>query len=280
MLFAYFKMNKFERNPKKYMKKQCHFLLEKGFHFKVSNCNAEYCFEFYLNETHIYFYYENEYVDCCFENANTTKTNLTNIVGNLPAFFDKSTNMEKMNYLINLVHKNLNLIDIRKLTKLEQALKLSKEKKHMEAYPIYEELYNKNKNATNAFNLFQCAVYCGKKDVEEKLYSKLKNYVPKRTKDPIELSGCFVRFYYGIILCETKRNDEAIEIIDYLIDVISHYKITDPTFLYIRGVPTASMIKDLIEKVFVNDNTKLNEYLKKLKANVDKDTLKYELKNY
>ena len=278
MCFAYFKMNRFERNQKKYMKKHCHFLLEKGFHFKASNCNADYCFEFYLNETHVYFNYENEYVDCSFENANTTKTNLSSIVGNFPAFFDKSTNMEKMNYLINLVHKNLNLIDIRKLTKLEQALKLSKENKRMAAYLIYEELYNKSKNATNAFNLFQCAVYCGKKDVEEKLYNKLKNYVPNIRKEPMELSGCFVRFYYGIILCDVKRNDEAIEIIDYLIDVISHYKITDPTFLYVRGIPTATMIKDLIEKAFANDDKRKEEYLEKLKASVDKNSSIYELK--
>lgn len=64
-----------------------------------------------------------------------------------------------------------------------------------------------------------------------------------------------MRFYYGIILCETKQNDETIETIDYLIDVISHYKITNLTFLCIRGVPTTSML-------------------------VDKDTLKYELKDY
>lgn len=100
------------------MKKQCHFLLENGFHFKVSNCNAQYYFEFYLNETHIYFYYENEYVDCCFENINKAKTNLSSIAGIFPAFFDELTNIEKIDYLINLAHKNLNLINIRKLPKL------------------------------------------------------------------------------------------------------------------------------------------------------------------
>ena len=44
---------------------------------------------------------------------------------------------------------------------LQQALSLSREGKHVEAYPIFEYLYNKNRNATNTFNLFQCAVYCG-----------------------------------------------------------------------------------------------------------------------
>ena len=39
----------------------------------------------------------------------------------------------------------------------------------MEAYQIYEELYNSDRNATNTFNLFQCAVYCGKAEVEKEL---------------------------------------------------------------------------------------------------------------
>ena len=49
----------------------------------------------------------------------------------------------------------------------QQALNLSKEKKHLEAYPIYEKLYKKINNAVTTFNLFQCAVYCGKTDVEK-----------------------------------------------------------------------------------------------------------------
>jgi len=43
----------------------------------------------------------------------------------------------------------------------------------------------------------------------------------------MELSGCFVRLYYGLNLCEVNRRKEAVEIVDYLIYVISHYKITD-----------------------------------------------------
>ena len=125
------------------------------------------------------------------------------------------------------------------------------------------------------FNLFQCAVYCGKTEIEYELYKKLKCYSPNLKKEPMELSGCFVRYYYGLVLCDVNRNHEAVEILDYLIDVISHYKITDPTFLYIRGIPTAQMVYELIKKTFVDDEMQLNEYKIKLISLLDDDTKKY-----
>ncbi len=164
-------------------------------------------------------------------------------------------------------------------TELQQALSLSREGKHIEAYPIFERLYYKQRNATNTFNLFQCAVYCGKTEIENELYVKLKCYSPNPKKEPMELSGCFVRYSYAYILCDIGRSREAVEIIDYLIDVISHYKITDPTFLYIRGIPTAQMVYELIKKTFVDDEVQLNEYKIKLVSLLDDDTKNTILKH-
>ena len=140
---------------------------------------------------------------------------------------------------------------------------------------FFERLYYKQRNATNTFNLFQCAVYCGKTEIENELYEKLKCYSPNPKKEPMELSGCFVRYSYAYILCDVGRGREAVEILDYLIDVISHYKITDPTFLYIRGIPTAKMVYELIKKTFVDDEVQLNEYKIKLLSLLDDDTKKY-----
>ncbi|MBQ5808476.1 MAG: hypothetical protein IIW21_01820, partial [Clostridia bacterium] len=75
--------------------------------------------------------------------------------------------------------------------------------------------------------------------------------------------------------CDMGRNREAIEIVDYLIDVISHYKITDPTFLYIRGIPTAQMVYELIRKTFDDNKVQLEEYKIKLVSLLDDDTKKY-----
>ena len=60
-------------------------------------------------------------------------------------------------------------------TELQQALSLTKAGKHIEAYPIFERLYYKKRNASNTFNLFQCAVYCGKTEIENELYEKEKH---------------------------------------------------------------------------------------------------------
>ena len=162
---------------------------------------------------------------------------------------------------------------------LQQALTLSKAGKHTEAYPIFEDLYQKDNNATNTFNLFQCAVYCDKTEVEGELYEKLKCYSPDVKKEPMELSGCFVRYSYARMLCEVGRSREAVEIVDDLIDVISHYKITDPTFLYIRGIPSAQMVYELIKKTFADDEVQLNEYKTKLVSRLDDDTKKYNFES-
>ena len=161
---------------------------------------------------------------------------------------------------------------------LQQALTLSKAGKHTEAYPIFEDLYQKDNNATNTFNLFQCAVYCDKTEVEGELYEKLKCYSPDVKKEPMELSGCFVRYWYACILCEVGRGCEAVAIVDYLIDVISHYKITDPTFLYVRGIPSAQMVYDLIRKTFADDQKQCKAYKKKLVSLLDRNTKLYDFK--
>ena len=101
----------------------------------------------------------------------------------------------------------------------------------------------------------------------------------KSKKEPMELSGCFVRYSYAYILCDVGRSREAVEIVDYLIDVISHYKITDPTFLYIRGIPTAQMVYELIKKSFVDEEIQLNEYKIKLVLLLDDDTKKYNFES-
>lgn len=77
MCFAYFKMKRFEKNPKKYIKEKI-FFFPRGYKLKGFHRNAEYCFNFYLegkdlDHNHSYLFYENE--DCIFSNTNTTEKN-------------------------------------------------------------------------------------------------------------------------------------------------------------------------------------------------------------
>ena len=74
--------------------------------------------------------------------------------------FDK--NGDKINSsLEDLIEKqfvknNIELIDVRPITKLQRAINLSKENKHAEAYLIYEELYNKKSNGGHSPPLLFC----------------------------------------------------------------------------------------------------------------------------
>jgi len=118
MCFAYFKMNKFEKNPKKYIKEKSSFLFSRGYKLKVFHRNAEYCFNFYLDgkdldNNHIYLFYENEFVDCTFSNANTAETNIKSLDIQFPFLFKDMTNMEKIDFFINCIERYIDKIDIR-----------------------------------------------------------------------------------------------------------------------------------------------------------------------
>ena len=124
MCFAYFKMNQLERNPEKYIREKCAFLFDRGYSLKTFHRNGEYYFNFYIKDednndiNHIYFLFENEYVECTFSNVNTLECNLKTLNIGFPETFDSLTNIEKINFLIELVRNNIDFIDIRPLTRL------------------------------------------------------------------------------------------------------------------------------------------------------------------
>lgn len=110
MCFAYLKMNELEKRPKKYMLKNCEFLLERGYSLEVFSINAEYLFDFKKGDLHIFFEWENEYVSCSLNKERSPRfvnVNITEITGDLPQSFALMTNIEKMNYLIALVKENI-----------------------------------------------------------------------------------------------------------------------------------------------------------------------------
>ena len=145
---------------------------------------------------------------------------------------------------------------------------------------MYEVLYQDEKSAINAFNLLLNSVYCGNKEVENKLLSKLKSYTPDLSKEPVELHGPFVRLYYSLALCEVKRNEEAIPHLNYLMDILGKQKITSSKVLYQKGIPHVGMIRDLVNKVFVKDGKNLVLYKQKLLTVVDLESKEELLEHY
>ncbi len=157
--------------------------------------------------------------------------------------------------------------------KLNKVLLLTKGK-YREAYEIFEELLLTNNNATNKFNVMINAIYCGEYERGKRLYEELRFYTPNLKTEPMKLSSCFIRFYYALALVSINKKEEAISILDYLIDVISKHKITDSTYLYIRGIPPVELVVNLIEELFKNDNSNKEVYMQKLVSVVDNETKK------
>lgn len=153
---------------------------------------------------------------------------------------------------------------------LNKALTFSSLGKFKEAHEIYHLLYQNEDSTMNAFNLLQTSIHCKDVELEKKLYNELKDNKAKNN-EPKELNGPFVRFYYAIILCDNHRNNEAIEIVDYLLSVISEHEVTNSNYLYNRGIPHVGMMRDLIKKVFVNDDKMHEIYKHKLLDAVDED---------
>jgi len=163
---------------------------------------------------------------------------------------------------------------------LNSGLTLSKAGKLKEAYPFYLELYQYEKTPINAFNLLQASVYTDNREIETETFDILKDYIPDTKFEPMELHGAFVKLYYGLVLCDNKRNDEAIPLLDYLLEKLSEFQLTDSKFLYANGMPHVGMVKDLLQRTFKNDPVNLAIYKKKLLNVVDVESKQALIEHY
>ncbi|VEU82696.1 hypothetical protein [Acholeplasma hippikon] len=180
---------------------------------------------------------------------------------------------KKRNKIVKLTNQQKNDL-------LQKGLAFSRMGNHEEAHKIYVELYSDDETNSNAFNLLQSSVYTNNLALESKLYEKLKSNQVNTKGEPVELNGPFVRLYYALALCANNRNSECVEIVDYLLNLLSQFKITDSTYLYVRGVPHVGMVRDLINKVFKFNPEALKNYKEKLLLVVDEESRKALLEHY
>lgn len=124
MCFAYFRMNKYEKNDKKYIKEKCEFLLSRGYSMDFLRRNSERCFFFYVKDkkgketnNSICLYEENAWVSCSYSNITTPRADIKTLNIDLPEQFDSFTDMEKIDFYINVVKNNIKIIDDREKIK-------------------------------------------------------------------------------------------------------------------------------------------------------------------
>lgn len=88
-----------------------------------------------------------------------------------------------------------------------------------------------------------------------------------------QLSIPFIRYYYACMLNDAGLNEGALKQLQELVKLYCEIKITDDTFLVIRGVPPMGNTLELAKKVFagLNSDISCSDMIKELKSNVDRN---------
>lgn len=154
--------------------------------------------------------------------------------------------------------------------------------KHFESISIQDE------NTENLFNVLTSTLALKKIDQSRDIFNKIikthrgakstgkgKNFLP-------QLCIPYIRYYYAYGLTEAGIYDEAVVQLDELKKIYTSIKITDDTFLYLRGIPFFSSTLELAKKVFdgLNKDFKNSAYLNDLLSAVDTYGKKFIISHY
>lgn len=143
----------------------------------------------------------------------------------------------------------------------------------------FEHITVKDENTENLFNVLMSLLALKKVDKARDVFNKIiathrgfkstgqgKNFLP-------QLCVPFIRYYYAYGLAEADKYDEALIQLEELKKIYVSLKITDSTFLYLRGVPFFSDTLELAKKIFEGQNKdfKNSAFLNDLLIAVDAD---------
>jgi tetratricopeptide (TPR) repeat protein len=139
---------------------------------------------------------------------------------------------------------------------------------------LFEEIALKKNNTESNFNVLMSLLPLNKIPQAKELFGKMIRTNKRLTeKQPRELAVPFIRYYYACGLCDAGLFDEALEQANELKKIYMDLKITDDTFVYLRGVPFLSQTLDLAKKIFkgLGGNFSDSDFIKELKSKVDDD---------
>jgi tetratricopeptide (TPR) repeat protein len=137
---------------------------------------------------------------------------------------------------------------------------------------LFEAVAEKRDDTVSWFNLMTSAVLAGDAEKGEDAFKKSleANEKSGRKQQP---SQPMIVYYYACALNDAKMYDRSLEYLNSLKRIYMQLKITDDTFVYMRGVPYFRMTLDLAKKVFdgLGDRTKWAEWLDELEKELDED---------
>lgn len=96
-----------------------------------------------------------------------------------------------------------------------------------------------------------------------------------------QLAVPFIRYHYAQMLYDIGLFAEALPQLEILADIYCNIKITDATFLYIRGIPFFENYIDLVKKIYEGLNLDIHKsnMVKKLISAIDSDGKSHIKKN-
>lgn len=143
----------------------------------------------------------------------------------------------------------------------------------------FESIVSREENTENLFNVMISLLSLKKIEQAKEVFNKIikthrgvestgkgKNFLP-------QLCIPYIRYYYACGLVDAGVYDEALIQLEELKKVFIDIKITDDTFLYLRGIPFFGSFIELAQKVFNGIKKKFDssKFLNELLSNVDSD---------
>ncbi|XOV91786.1 MAG: hypothetical protein ACFHWX_16430 [Bacteroidota bacterium] len=140
---------------------------------------------------------------------------------------------------------------------------------------IFKELVVNSKNPDDWFNLVTSATLNNEIELGKQAFDKaIELYRKNGKKDNLSVPS--MMFYYMQCLKDIKCYDLAFEQLDGLRKIYTDLKITDSTFLYLRGVPFFEHSIDASEEILINlDPQIVKDWLTQFKKSVDDDGQQY-----
>lgn len=120
------------------------------------------------------------------------------------------------------------------------------------------------------FNVMTSATMSGDIQKGEEAYQKVME-LEARYGNELPPGVPMIRYYYANALNDSGQYEKALAQLDELKNIYMRLKITDDTFLFMRGVPYFSMVLELAGKVFngMQKSPEINAWLQELEQEVD-----------
>lgn len=148
-------------------------------------------------------------------------------------------------------------------------------KKPAEALPYFQTAAENSKNVNDWFNIVTAATLSKELELAQKALDKISKLNEKATEQP-SVSTPQAKFYFAHALCDVEEFPLAFEQLEWLRGIYETLKITDDTFVYIRGVPFLGHTMELADRIFIGlKNFDKQTWIINFSKKLDEDGQKY-----